>query len=52
VLLVVAFLVSCGAAVFVTHTSRTKSTGFGQRIGLTDTNRRRNGSYRRNQEAD
>jgi hypothetical protein len=40
------------SAVFVAHTSRTKSTGFGQRIGLTDTNRRRNGSYRRNQEAD
>jgi hypothetical protein len=40
------------SAVFVAHTSRTKSTGFGQRIGLTDTNRRRNGSHRRNQEAD
>jgi hypothetical protein len=40
------------SAVFVAHTSRTKSTGFGQRIGLIDTNRRCNGSYRRNQEAD
>ncbi len=40
------------SAVFVAHTSRIKSTGFGQRIGLIDINRRRNGSYRRNQEAD
>lgn len=40
------------SAVFVAHTNRTKSTGFGQRIGLPDTNCRRNCSHRRNQEAD
>jgi hypothetical protein len=40
------------SAIFVAHTSRTKSAGFGQRIGVTDTNRRRNGSHRRNHEAE
>jgi hypothetical protein len=36
------------SAVFVAHTSRTTSTDFGQRVGLTDSNRRHNGSHRRN----
>jgi hypothetical protein len=39
------------SAVIGAHTSCDNSTGFDQRIGLPDTNRRRSCLHRRNQEA-